>query len=140
MTLIMPLVIAVVAILMPVAIVATSLHFRNMERQMIHRERMLAMEKGLQPPVEPTAGDLHRGTHGTSSLLFRGLILLFVGLGALGALYVSQSSLGTGFDEQLRDASVPLLFVGIITTGIGLAHLVYYAIESQKPPARPPMP
>jgi hypothetical protein len=139
------IVIPIVAILMPVAIVGISLYFRNREREMIHRERLLAMEKGLQPPVDaaPVAFGRHEHGHrerGQRDYLLRGLILLFIGLGAFGFMFVSPELWGGHMNPHMRDSFFALPFLAIIPGAVGLAYLVAYAIESQKQPPRPPVP
>lgn len=117
---------------------------------MIHRERMLAMERGLQPPVDaapvnaaPVAFGRHEhGRHdrGPRDYLLRGLILLFIGLGAFGFMFVSPEFWGDHMSPHMRDSFLAMPFLAIIPAAVGLAYLVAYAIESQKQPPRPPVP
>ena len=112
---------------------------------MIHRERLLAMEKGLQPPVDaaPVAFGWHehgRRERGQRDYLLRGLILLFIGLGAFGFMFVSPELWGDHMSPHMRDSFLAMPFLAIIPGAVGLAYLVAYAIESQKQPPRPPVP
>ena len=116
------MVIPAVAILMPVGIIAVLAHFKTKEREMIHRERMLAMEKGLRTPPR--------------DLLFRGLLWLAIGIGALASMIWARSPWAIHLQEPFSLlTSMP--FLAFIPIGVGLAHLVYYAIEGQNrnPPA-----
>ncbi|MGO9097268.1 MAG: DUF6249 domain-containing protein [Bryobacteraceae bacterium] len=138
-------IITVIAILLPIGILAVIGHFKNKEREMIHRERMLAMEKGLQPPI-----DAREMTHreiltalqrdprsGGRNYLLHGLIWLFVGLGALASMYLFRGS----WEERVPHGPlslVPLPFLAFIPAGVGVAFLIYYAIEAGNP--RPPAP
>jgi hypothetical protein len=127
-------IIPIVAILMPVGIIAVVAHFKNKEREMIHRERMAALEKGLQPPVELEPSVFSRRPHGPRNYLLRGLVWLFVGLGALAPVFLFRDPWG----ERIAPQILSLPFLGLIPAGVGLAYLVFYAIEGSKP--RPPTP
>ena len=129
--------IPIIAILMPIGIIAVVGHFKNKEREMIHRERMAALEKGLQPPADPGSSVFTRREPGSRNYLLHGLIWLFVGLGALASMYLFRAS----WEEHLPHGPlslVPLPFLAFIPAGVGLAFLVYYAIEASNP--RPPTP
>jgi hypothetical protein len=107
-------------------------HFGTRRREMAHRERMLALEKGLQPPAEPNhVGPFLRRHLGPSDCLFRGLIWFFVGLSLFGFLVVFSR----GMDA--KDNAI-VGFLAVIPFGVGLAYLVFYFIESRKSP--PPAP
>ena len=142
------MVIPAVAILMPVGIIAVLAHFKTKEREMIHRERMLAMEKGLQPPPEPFPNGarllqdaatraMEKGLRTPPrDLLFRGLLWLAIGIGALASMIWARSPWAIHLQEPFSLlTSMP--FLAFIPIGVGLAHLVYFAIEGQNrnPPA-----
>jgi hypothetical protein len=142
------LVFPMVVIAMPIGIIAVVAHFKTKEREMIHRERMLAMEKGLQPPPEPFPNGarlfqdaatraIEKGLRTPQrDLLFRGLLWLAIGIGALASMIWARSPLGVHLQEPFSLlTSMP--FLAFIPIGVGLAHLVYYAIEGQQrnPPA-----
>jgi hypothetical protein len=139
------IIVPIIAILLPVGIIAVIGYFKNKEREMIHRERMVAMEKGLQPP--PDIGEMpprevlqavEKLTQARPrNCLLRGLIWLFVGLGAFASMYVFPAS----WEQRLTHGPlslVPLPFLAFIPAGIGVAFLIYYAIEASNP--RPPAP
>jgi len=138
------LIIPIVAILMPIGIIAVVSYFKSKEREMIHRERMLAMEKGLQPPPEPEQSfhGRERGPRnlllesGPRNLLLRGLIFLFIGIGA----FVSMNWFRMPWTDHMVGpfgGFVTLPLLAFISIAVGLAYLVYYAIEGHKqnPPA-----
>jgi hypothetical protein len=129
--------IPIIAILMPIGIIAVVGHFKNKEREMIHRERMAALEKGLQPPADPGPTVFSRREPSSRNFLLHGLIWLFVGLGALASIYLFRTS----WEEHMMHGPlslVPLPFLAFIPAGVGVAFLVYYAIEASNP--RPPTP
>jgi hypothetical protein len=97
---------------------------------------MLAMEKGLQPPLDPERSS-RRGETGPRNLLLRGLVWLFIGIGA----FVSMNWFRMSWTDHMEGpfgGSVSLPFLAFIPIAVGLAYLVYYAIEGRKqfPPAQ----
>ena len=124
--------IPVIAILagISVAIVAMlSNHRQRLQRaDLRHRERMAAIEKGLElppdpPDVDPKAVDDHR-------FLRHGLVLFAIGATVTAAMI------------QIPDPNIPWLF-GFIPASIGIAYLAYYAIRTRAaasgtPPAQGP--
>jgi hypothetical protein len=97
-----------------VAIIAA--HRQKMQRNdMRHKERMAAIEKGLEIPPEPVELE---GNGRKTSALRSGLIGLLLGIVlyfALGAVAGSEVAL-----------------FGLIPAAIGLANLVFYFIEGRK--------
>jgi hypothetical protein len=83
-----------------------------------HRERMAAIDKGMEvPPLPP---ELFNGSHrasGPSNYLLKGLVWTAIGIGSMIAL------------RQLHEE---VNLIGVIPLGIGLAYLVYYAVEGRK--------
>ncbi len=124
------LVIPMVAILMPIGIIAVVAHFKGKEREMIHRERMAALEKGLQPPVESEPSAFSGRPPAPRNYLLRGLVWLFVGLGILAPLFLYRG----GFEMDRGLGAIP--FLGFVPSGVGVAYLIFHAIESDK--TRPP--
>jgi len=98
-----------------VAIVAG--HRQRMQRvELRHRERLAAIEKGLEIPPDPSEAEppqLRRPRY-----LLRGLIWLFVGIGVFAGLW------------QTGPQGAPYLF-GLIPSGVGLAYLLFYFIEGR---------
>jgi hypothetical protein len=102
-----------------------SRHRRQMqELDNRHRERMAAIEKGLDLPPDPAGGDRDRAPEiprrqrrGGSDYLLRGLIWLGVGI----ALSVSDNFFGSGNRT-----------FGWIAAAVGAAYLIYYAVEGRR--------
>lgn len=99
-----------------VAIVA--MHRRRVVQvELRHRERMLALEKGLDVPPDVLLGDresvLRRPRH-----LLRGLIFTFVGIALTLMLH------DTSNDPENR--------IGYVFIAVGLAYLIYYGIEGRR--------
>jgi hypothetical protein len=126
-------VVPIVAILMPIGIIGVVSHFKGKEREMIHRERMAALEKGLQPPVDPEPSGSLRRHHGPRNYLLRGLVWLFIGLGLLAPMFLFHETWG----DRLASPIFSTPFLGFIPAGVGVAYLIFYAIEGSKqsPPA-----
>jgi hypothetical protein len=89
-----------------------------------HRERMAAIEKGLDLPPDPVVVDRERDIERSrryrragSDYLLRGLIWLGVGV----ALSVSDSFFGSGNRT-----------FGWIAVAVGAAYLIYYAVEGRR--------
>jgi len=85
-------------------------------REMIHRERLAALEKGLElPPDSPPSRGL-----GSDAYLLRGLLWTFAGLAIL------ICSLGIGLlAPPGRTFAFVWAFCGLIPIAIGLAYLLY---------------
>ena len=84
-----------------------------------HQERMAAIEKGIECPPWPDRllADEGRPSSPRRHLL-KGLVWFFIGMAVTAALYVAVDH------EQA--------LWGLIPTGIGLAHLIYYFVEGRK--------
>jgi hypothetical protein len=96
-----------------VAIVAS--HREKLKRvELRHRERLAAIEKGIDLPFDPEPEGVPR----SSSSLKSGLIGLFVGV----VLYFAL--------DEVADADVALF--GLIPAAIGVANLISYVVESRK--------
>jgi len=87
-----------------------------------HRERLAAIEKGLELPADPPENDTppsRRPRH-----LLRGLVLLLVGAALTAAFY------------QRHEDGFPYLY-GLIPVAAGLAYLIYYVLEGRHEVPRP---
>jgi hypothetical protein len=83
-----------------------------------HKERMAAIEKGLEVPPLPL--DLlrsDRAVRGPGDHLRRGLLLTFTGLGVTGAMMVEGQS-GA--------------YYGLIPVAVGVAYLLYFLIYARR--------
>jgi hypothetical protein len=106
------------------AVVLGFLAFRqwlaHQQRLMLHRERVVALEKGVDVPpwTEP-----HRGL-GTQGVLLSGLIWLALGLGGMLAGYVIVPQL------TIPDAPPHSIWLaGLAPTLVGVAHLIVYRVQ-----------
>jgi hypothetical protein len=105
-----------VTLSMAVAIVfILARHRRNMQRlELRHRERMAAIDKGLDLPPEPVEKiPLSRPRY-----LLRGLVWLGVGLAIVFGAREAMDSEGASF--------------GWIPVAVGLAYLIFYVVEGRK--------
>ena len=119
------LLIPIIAIIMGIGIGMLAIYLGYRKRKELftcyHLERMAAIEKGIDCPPWPDRLLADEDTAPSASPrqhLLKGLVWLFIGLGATVAVYAT-------FD--LRRA----LF-GLIPAGIGLAHLIYYFVEGRR--------
>ena len=122
--------IPIIAIVMGIGIGMLALYLDYLKRKemftLYHQERMAAIDKGIELPDWP------EGLLDTSAAkpqsprrhLLKGLVWLFIGLGLIVSIYA------------VFDLAHSLF--GLIPTGIGLAHLIYYFVEGKKEaPAQP---
>ncbi len=102
-------VIVVVAIVAFVFLCVVSARAQVRDRELLHAERLAAIEKGLGlPPEAPLAG---KPAAGSSNSLKTGLICVGLGLGTITAL---------------RFVAGGYWAWGVAIVGLGLAHLVYW--------------
>jgi hypothetical protein len=83
-----------------------------------HKERLAAIERGMDIPPLPESFYLSLKPQRRSSYLLPGLVWLFVGIGLFVAL-------GAMAGEDAR-------YFALIPIGIGLALLIYYFAEGRK--------
>jgi hypothetical protein len=83
-----------------------------------HRERLAAIERGVDIPSLPESFYLPFKGSRRPRYLLSGLIWLFIGIGILFALGAIA-----GHDVQ---------YLGLIPAGVGLAYLIYYFVEGRK--------
>jgi hypothetical protein len=118
--------IPIVAIVMGIGIGMLSLVLDYRKKRdmfaMHHKERLVAIEKGMEvPPLPPEffQNGRRKYAHSPSDLLRRGLVLLLVGVAVSVALY------GTHNRSYLW---------GLVPAAIGIAQLLAYFIEARKAP------
>lgn len=118
--LLIPLVALVMSLAIPIVAVITDFSKRRRIYELHHKERLVAIEKGIELPTLPPelVGERPRGR---PRYLLRGLIWLFTGLGILISL--------TGID---RPGAEKVWMLGFIPTGVGLAYLIYYFAEGKR--------
>jgi hypothetical protein len=144
--------------LLALLFVVAWLFFRYKKQQLLHQERMTALEKGAAPPV---LSDLekHNGA-GLRVYLLRGMIWLSTGitLTVFLAAAVVTSHRPMDLEQQLwrtqrlkelgateeqirqelarqpsrRGPPVGLALIGMVPAGVGLAYLVFYRSEKQR--------
>jgi hypothetical protein len=115
--------------MVPIAIVAITSYFGHRRTEMVHRERMAAIEKGLLPPG--TLGDAEKEVEEEEeakpapNYLRRGLFWLCPGGGmvAFSLLFLADVPLGV---------RLPILGVSMVCAGVGAAYLVIYLVENEK--------
>ena len=92
---------------------------RYQRRLLIHRERLAAIEKGVDLP--PVDDEIKRRAFNTQrTLLFGGLLWMSLGAGALSGDI--SSLIGNPISFQ----------VGVALVGIGLSHLIVYAVSRRR--------
>ena len=98
------------------------LHHDN--RRMLHRERMAAIEKGIELPALTQEAE-RKSWSVQRFLLLAGVSWIFIAMGAFIGLTVILGGSGPG---PLPDGlpSRGLQFVSIIPLGIGIAHLITF--------------
>ena len=118
-----PFLIPIFAIIFGCGIAMVAIYTNYRKRRDIynlhHRERMAAIEKGVEvPPLPEVFFAEDTAPYTPRRNLLKGLIWLFVGLGVLLALHKA--------DEE--DAA----WFGLIPMGIGAAYLIYYFTVGRK--------
>jgi hypothetical protein len=111
-----------------IPIIYIALNYRKRKRlmELSHAERMAAIERGMEVPPLPLELIDGNSRKRRSSLL-PGLVWFFIGL-AMVAGYLLSGDLG-------GDDDLPVVF-GLVPLGIGLAYLIYYALEGRHAEAR----
>ncbi len=111
-----------------IAYVAFRQWLQHHRRIMLHRERMAAIEKGVEvPPLEQEA---HRHSWNVQRiLLLAGAIWVAIGVGAFATLVAVISSGNTWILPGTQ-------YLSLIPIGIGIAHLItYWAGARRETPA-----
>jgi len=114
MALAIPVISIVLGITVAIVAIITGHQRRSRELEQRHQQRMAAIEKGVDIPVDPPTESRPRTA---SSPLLRGLIWLGVGL----ALVFGH------IDDELER-------LGWVPAAIGIAYLIYCVVERPKKP------
>ena len=107
-----------------IAMLAIFLNYKRRKETfaLYHQERMVALDKGVEPPPLPdfllTENGRPLGPYNPRRHLLKGLVWLFIGIGLGCGLWRT-----VGFDWSL---------FSLVPMGIGLAHLIYYFVEGKK--------
>lgn len=117
--------IPIVAIVMGVGLGMLALYLTHKRREMYHKERLAAIEKGVElPPEAFFEGQL--AAKSPRVYLLRGLVWLFVGVATVVFMFaLSKTIPGEGPPQGVA-------FMGLIPVAIGLAYLIFYFIEGKK--------
>ncbi len=123
-------------VVIPIVYLGFQQWLRHRRRVMIHRERLAAIEKGIDLPA--LEQEIQRSSWNVQRiLLLAGLSWISLGIGifvVLSAVLAHPAKL----TEALPDG---LQWVGIIPVGIGLSHLFVYMVgkktEAESHPKRP---
>jgi hypothetical protein len=120
-------IITIAAIMVPIAIVAITSYFGHKRTEMIHRERLAAIEKGLPLTGELPDPEKHEPEPPKTppNFLHRGLFWLCPGA---GAVVFSLVYLG----DTLPAIRLPILGVSLVTAGVGAAYIVIHMVESER--------
>ena len=123
-----PIIAIFMSLLIPIVFAVVDYKRRKNIVEAHHKERLAAIERGMEIPPLPESFYLSMKPARRSSYLLPGLIWLFVGVGLFVAL-------GAVAGEDVR-------YFGAIPGGVGLAFLIYYAVEGrkQRPEATPQPP
>ena len=105
--------------------VAFSQWMQHDRRMMVHRERLAAIEKGIElPPLEQ---EVRRSRWNVQRfLLWFGCLYIAVGVGVYILLSVMMSFPPNKFTQDLPPG---IQYVGVIPVGMGIAHLIAYFVE-----------
>jgi len=100
---------------------------RHQRRILIHRERLAAMEKGIELP--PAEQEVRRGAWNAQRiLLLAGLIWISLGTGAIVVL----SALLAHPSPATAEIPHGIQFIGFAPIGIGLSHLIVYFVGKSR--------
>lgn len=114
----LPLLVAVI-----LGFVAFVQWLRQQRRTMIHRERLAAIEKGVDLP--PLVQEVQRTSWNVQRLLLlAGLVWISIGVG----FYQVFSEMLRHSTEFTRDVPPGIQYVGYGLIGVGLSHLVAFAV------------
>jgi hypothetical protein len=111
-----PILAIVMGLSIPLVAILTDYAKRRKFYELHHRERLAAIEKGIElPPLPPEFGG---GSPRSPRYFLKGLVWFLIGLALIVALGVNE-----GWDTAL---------FGLIPTAIGAAYLIYYLVEGKK--------
>ena|SRR5215204_6073808 len=99
---------------------------RHQQRFLVHKERILALEKGVELPPWPTEPAMTFLSMETLLLLL-GLIWLALGLGGMVAAFAIVPGL------NIPDAPpATIALIGLPAALVGVAHLIVYRVQRSK--------
>jgi hypothetical protein len=115
-----PIVAIIMSLSIPIVFAIVDYRRRRDVVEAHHKERLAAIERGIE--IAPLPDAFYQGYKPArrSSYLLPGLVWLFIGIGLFIAL-------GAVAGENVR-------YFGLIPAGVGLALLIYYFVEGRKLP------
>ena len=101
---------------------------RHHRRVMIHRERLAAVEKGIElPPLEQ---EVQRSNWNVQRiLLFAGLCWISLGVAASVVLTAVMQHQNSALPDKIPQG---LEWIGLAPVGIGISHLIVYLVGRKK--------
>jgi hypothetical protein len=127
-------------IIMGSMIYALQLWIRHQRRLMVHRERLAAIEKGIELP--PLEREIQRGSWNVQRLLlFAGLVWISLGIAAFLLLFDVAGTtfhIPDGYDQfgnkTWMDVMIPrgAQWAALAPLGIGISHVIVYLVGKQK--------
>jgi hypothetical protein len=118
--LLIPIIAIFMSLLIPIVYAVVDYKRRRDLVEANHKERMAAIERGMELPALPDSFYQSIKPARRSSYLLPGLVWLFVGIGLFVAL-------GAVAGEEVRN-------FGLIPAGVGVAFLIYYFVEGRRSP------
>ena len=110
-----------IALAVVLAFIGFGQWLRQQRRTMIHRERLAAIEKGVDlPPLEQETQRISWNVQ--RLLLLAGLVWISVGVG----FYLVFATMLAHPSEFTRDVPYGIQYVGVGMIGVGLSHLIAY--------------
>ena len=120
---------------------AFNLWLRQQRRMMVHRERLAAVEKGVEPPpFPPNGGQLTWNVQ--AILLLAGLCWIGIGIGTFVVLseLINNAPPLPPLDTPIDSSRIPpasfipkgLHTIGVVPLAIGIAHLIVYLTVRKK--------
>jgi hypothetical protein len=121
------------AVMMPIGIVAVTSYFAHKRMEMVHRERLAAIEKGLPPMVDlpdPEKEERQRKEEEEArkkpvDYLQTGLFWLCPGAGMVVFSLLAMADVNAAI-------RLPILGVSVIFAGIGAAYIVIHIVEQER--------
>jgi hypothetical protein len=95
--------------------------FRYRRRALLHKERVFAMEKGIELPTDPALSP----SLSPQVCLLRGLLWLLAGI----AWIICLLGIAALLRDDDRTVAAACACAGIVPVGIGSAYLIYYRLQ-----------
>src|SRR5262245_18870174 len=117
----------VVFIICLTALIVCRQWIQHHRRILLHRQRLAAIEKGIELPVAEQEA-IRSNFNVKRVLLLAGLIWITLGI----ASFIVLTAITSVPSEATNDIPRGIQFVGIAPIGIGLAHLITYLVEARR--------